>query len=180
LGLFTKHGLHKGQFFELKREVGEYLIGRGPQASIHITDQGVSKRHASIAFRNGYWFLNDTNSANGTYLNGYRIVENVLRQNDLIVIGMAEMQLVVRAEVRPTGQHKTVDPSLSSTIVLPNIVLQPPDDAHEVLPLDIVERKYIRRALVTANGDRTLAASLLGISVDELEDKLALIQKATK
>jgi pSer/pThr/pTyr-binding forkhead associated (FHA) protein len=165
----------------MARSVGEYLIGRGPQASIHLTDQGVSKRHASIGFRNGYWFLNDTNSANGTYLNGYRIVENVLRQNDLIVIGMAEMQLVVRAEIRQTGRHTAAtDPSLSSTIVLPNIMLQPPEEDHEVLPLNIVERKYIRRALATADDDRTLAAGLLGISIEELEEKLEQMTPASK
>ena len=39
LGLFVKHGLKQGQFFALEEHVRNYLIGRGPQATIHIDDQ---------------------------------------------------------------------------------------------------------------------------------------------
>lgn len=55
------------------------VFGReGGDAEIQLADQGVSKKHARIYARKGEWFLEDLNSANGTYLDGQKLSQPVL------------------------------------------------------------------------------------------------------
>ncbi|MDQ3262472.1 MAG: FHA domain-containing protein [Myxococcota bacterium] len=55
------------------------VFGReGGDADIQLADQGVSKKHARIYARKGEWFLEDLNSANGTYLDGQKLSQPVL------------------------------------------------------------------------------------------------------
>src|ERR1700737_769778 len=44
-----------------------YLIGRGPECDIVITDARVSSRHAMLWLEDGRWVLADNGSTNGTY-----------------------------------------------------------------------------------------------------------------
>lgn len=176
LGLYVTHGLQQGQFFPLDESVDAYLIGRGPQATIHLTDQGVSKRHASISFRNDYWFVNDTNSANGTYLNNYRVVENVLRVHDRIIIGIAELQVAPCATIKPKSQlpPPKKSPSLTSTVSLPaNFRIEA--DSKEFSTLEDMEKEHVRQAMAVADGYKEMAANLLGVTVEELQQKLKII-----
>lgn len=53
-------------------------------------DKGVSRRHAMIAWRDGALHIIDNNSANGTYLNGQRLIPQqprILRDGDDIRLG---------------------------------------------------------------------------------------------
>ena len=64
------------------------IIGRADQNDIVLKDRFISKKHARITKRNGIYYLEDLNSANGTYINGQKI-ENIieLRDKDLVDIG---------------------------------------------------------------------------------------------
>lgn len=53
--------------------VGTKTIGRTPDNDIQIPTPQVSSRHALLHFVNGQLFLEDRNSANGTYVRGQRI-----------------------------------------------------------------------------------------------------------
>jgi len=54
------------------------VFGReGGDADLQLPDQGVSKKHARIYSRKGEWFLEDLNSANGTYVDGQRISQPI-------------------------------------------------------------------------------------------------------
>jgi ABC-type multidrug transport system ATPase subunit/pSer/pThr/pTyr-binding forkhead associated (FHA) protein len=53
--------------------VGTKSIGRTPDNDIQIATPQVSSRHALLHFVNGQLFLEDRNSANGTYVRGQRI-----------------------------------------------------------------------------------------------------------
>jgi diguanylate cyclase (GGDEF)-like protein len=61
-------------------------LGRGNDVSIPINDLGISRQHASIQFHQGTAILRDLKSTNGTYLNGQKIQESVLRDGDKIQI----------------------------------------------------------------------------------------------
>ena len=71
-------------------------VGRDPQNDVTLDDRRVSRRHAEIRLRLGRYTLYDLQSTNGTLVNGRRIAEVVLSDEDRITIGGAE--LVVRLE----------------------------------------------------------------------------------
>ena len=57
---------------------GGAVLGReGGDAQIKLGDQGVSKKHARIYAKRGTWYLEDLDSANGTYLEDERITSPV-------------------------------------------------------------------------------------------------------
>ena len=71
-------------------------IGRDPKNGIVLDDRRVSRRHAEVRLRLGRYTLYDLQSTNGTFVNGRRIAEMVLSNEDQVTIGAAE--LTVRLE----------------------------------------------------------------------------------
>ena len=84
----------------VKREVpltaDPITVGRDPKNDIVLDDRRVSRRHAEVRLRLGRYTLYDLQSTNGTFVNGRRIAEMVLSDEDRIAIGGAE--LVVKLE----------------------------------------------------------------------------------
>jgi sigma-B regulation protein RsbU (phosphoserine phosphatase) len=67
-------------------------IGRASECTIPIRDRFLSRRHAEIVRNGEGWLLRDCGSANGTYLNGVRVVqEELLHKGDRILVGDAEI-----------------------------------------------------------------------------------------
>ena len=105
--------LKSDQSFEfLADEVTELAIGRvdpdsGKAPEVDLTasdamDKGVSRHHATIVRRDGALHIVDNDSANGTYLNGQRLVARqprILRDGDDIRLG----HLVVRVTFSISG-----------------------------------------------------------------------------
>lgn len=75
-------------------------IGRGPDNEVTINDELVSKDHAEIEAREnedgqGYdYFIRDCESTNGTYVNDDKIEEQLLKQEDVIRIGVNHFRFV--------------------------------------------------------------------------------------
>lgn len=62
-------GARAGEMFRLDRD--ETVLGRGPQSTIHLDSDGVSRRHARIVRQGGDVFvLEDLGSTNGTFVLG--------------------------------------------------------------------------------------------------------------
>lgn len=76
--------------------IGEGLtLGRRGDNDIVIKDPYVSKDHFQIVKDEDEYFLEDLNSANGTYLNGERIQDVVpLKDGDRIRVGNIELLFV--------------------------------------------------------------------------------------
>lgn len=64
-------------------------LGRGFAATLQLEDAGVSRRHAIVMQRRGGVRILDDRSANGTWVNGSRVLEAELRDGDVIVLGRA-------------------------------------------------------------------------------------------
>ncbi|HWF35962.1 MAG TPA: FHA domain-containing protein [Solirubrobacteraceae bacterium] len=88
---------------ELEREVTH--IGRGFTADLRIEDHHVSRRHAILVQRGARVRVLDDRSANGTFVNGRRIVESELRDGDVVLIGPVALRYV---EVTLTAEPRTV------------------------------------------------------------------------
>lgn len=69
-----------------------FTIGRGAGNQLRLTGQFVSRHHALIIFRNGQYVVRDRDSTNGTYVNGRRVAEHILRSGDRIQIGPSVLE----------------------------------------------------------------------------------------
>jgi hypothetical protein len=84
--LSIQNGAMGGRAFRFHQDVT--TIGRTNGNDLVISGRTVSRRHARLWFDNGYWFLEDLQSANGTTVNNTRIVQPVmLNDNDIISFG---------------------------------------------------------------------------------------------
>ncbi|MDD7306488.1 MAG: FHA domain-containing protein [Peptoniphilaceae bacterium] len=70
-------------------------IGREKSNTISINDKFMSKFHARIIYDEGVYFLEDLDSANGTYLNNEKIEDAIeLKSNDIIKMGQVQFLFV--------------------------------------------------------------------------------------
>ena len=75
-----------GMMYKLTQ--ADTFIGRATEAEIRVDDEGVSRKHARVSSTpNQQVILIDLGSTNGTYVNGARIGEQVLRDGDKVQIG---------------------------------------------------------------------------------------------
>ena len=83
-----------GQSFPLH---GDRLsIGRSPDAEIFLDDVTVSRDHAVLVRRSGEWYLDDSGSLNGTYVNRRRIESHKLEEGDELQIGKYKLTFHAR------------------------------------------------------------------------------------
>jgi hypothetical protein len=74
-----------GQSFPLRDE--RMSVGRTPEADVFLDDVTVSRDHATLVHRQGAWYLDDSGSLNGTYVNRSRIDSHKLEDGDEVQIG---------------------------------------------------------------------------------------------
>jgi len=74
--------LKGGEALEYQLNDGECTLGRHPDCTIQLDSNMVSRHHARIIPRDDAFFLEDLGSGNGTLVNGKRVLESVLLQDD--------------------------------------------------------------------------------------------------
>lgn len=62
-------------------------VGRISENQLHIPDDSVSSRHAEIFFENANFYVRDSDSTNGTFVNGSKIQGAVLNHGDEVRFG---------------------------------------------------------------------------------------------
>ncbi len=78
------------EYYVLKNKID---IGRSSKNDMVIKDNFVSKNHARIFESEGSYFIEDLNSANGTYLNGQEL-DNIVELRDGDNIGIGFIQFI--------------------------------------------------------------------------------------
>lgn len=63
------------------------LIGREPRSGLHLLDEGVSRRHCTVAPEGKHVRLTDLDSTNGTWIGGKRIRSHLLSDGDRFRVG---------------------------------------------------------------------------------------------
>ncbi len=65
----------------------EMLVGRDEACQVVLRDRSLSRRHARLAPVVGGWLVLDQESGNGTFVNGQRVFEAILKNGDEILFG---------------------------------------------------------------------------------------------
>ena len=71
-------------------------IGRRPDSDIFLDDVTVSRDHAQLVRRSGDWYLDDSGSLNGTYVNRRRIDSHRLEDGDELQVGKYKLTYLAR------------------------------------------------------------------------------------
>jgi pSer/pThr/pTyr-binding forkhead associated (FHA) protein len=112
---------------ELLLSGGTVTIGRQPDNVFRIDNPAVSGHHAKVHSEGDHYVIEDSESFNGTYVNGQRISKVTLKDGDNVTIGKhtIEFRDEVRQVAAPYGTlDTTVDgqlpkpPQLDPTMVL--------------------------------------------------------------
>src|SRR5262249_55248495 len=81
----------------------EIVIGRAPTSDVLLSkDKLTSRRHATVRYENGHYYLYDDHSANGTFVNGQQIEDTASHLlNDGDHVGIGEHELVFHSYQAP-------------------------------------------------------------------------------
>lgn len=116
-----------GETIVLKKD--KLLIGRREGCDIVLRFSNVSSQHARMTLENGYWFVKDLGSSNGTKVNGFRIDRKRLDPD--AVISFAKHTYTIQYNPESLGAFGA----------------PPPDDDHieEVLRRSLMDRAGLQR-----------------------------------
>jgi pSer/pThr/pTyr-binding forkhead associated (FHA) protein len=101
-----------GRTYDLKAE--KTTVGRVEDNTFQIPDGSVSSHHCEILLRGSEVVIKDLDSTNGSFINGERITETVLKPGQILRLGMVEMRLESGEPAGAAGKRK-----LDHTIVIP-------------------------------------------------------------
>jgi|SRR5882757_6765422 len=70
-------------------------IGRVEDNTFHIADPSISSHHCEVQLRGSDIVIRDLNSTNGTFINGNKIEESILKPGQILRLGQVELKLEV-------------------------------------------------------------------------------------
>lgn len=123
------------------------VLGRDPGCDVVVRGGSVSRQHAVIERRDDGWLLIDQKSANGTFVNGQRIIQAILQGDQELRLGDVNLAVVIEDK----SKIEAATPSAPSSRPAP---ISPPSAVRTSDPL----------ATQALGGmTREAAASLLGV-----------------
>ena len=99
----------KGRTHDLKVE--KTTIGRVEDNVFQIDEPSVSSHHCAILLRGNEVVVQDLNSTNGSYINGERITESVLKPGQSLRLGQVEVRL--ETDAPQAAVKKTTGPTIA-------------------------------------------------------------------
>ncbi len=98
------------------------LIGRAENCDIVLRFPNVSSQHCRMSLEQGYWFLKDLDSRNGTKVNGFRITRKRLDPGSIVSIAKHEFKIMYDPEKLgamgpPPADDEMVENILRSTLL---------------------------------------------------------------
>jgi len=92
-----------GRAHELKVETT--TIGRVEDNTFPIVEPSVSSHHCEVLLRGSEVVVRDLNSTNGSYINGEKVSESVIKPGQILRLGQVEMRLEADAAGAPPRKH---------------------------------------------------------------------------
>ena len=94
-----------------------FRIGRSQDCELWLGDDGVSRKHARIFQEGTAYLIEDTESANGTFVQGLRVSRQVLRDGDVIQFGpTAVFRYTVTDESQESLLQQLYDASVTDAL----------------------------------------------------------------
>ena len=97
-----------GRTHELK--VDKTTIGRVEDNTFEIAEASISSHHCELLLRGSDVVVRDLNSTNGTFINGEKVSESVLKPGQVLRLGQVEMRLETDATTPPS--KKAIDQTM--------------------------------------------------------------------
>jgi len=88
----------------IKLEKDCLIVGRDPEADIHLDNLMISRRHAVIYQENGVWFIKDLSGKNGVFVNGRQV--NVCPLHDKDTAELGKYMLVFRQSMQELDRDR--------------------------------------------------------------------------
>jgi pSer/pThr/pTyr-binding forkhead associated (FHA) protein len=92
-----------GRTHELKAD--KTTIGRVEDNTFQIAEASVSSHHCEVVLRGSEVVVRDLNSTNGTFVNGEKVTESVLKPGQMLRLGQIELRLETDTPAAPTKKH---------------------------------------------------------------------------
>ena len=95
---------------------GRTVVGRDPEARVHLADEAVSWQHLEIESRGGVLMATDLDSRNGTALNGEPLDRpRRLRDGDTLIVGAHRLEISISQPRRDGETVATREPAVPLT-----------------------------------------------------------------
>jgi ABC transport system ATP-binding/permease protein len=136
--IVTEGGIQPDQFIELPQM--DIIIGRLPPAELVIDDPAISRRHASVTYQDGQYFVEDLGSSNGTFLNGQPVfTRTALHPGDVIGLGQkVSIQFEApQVSAETMFEATVVDMEVDGTVVSENLASAKPAAQPPILEVRI-------------------------------------------
>jgi len=92
-----------GRTQELKAD--KTTIGRVEDNTFQIAEPSVSSHHCEVLLRGNDVVVRDLNSTNGTFINGEKVTESVIKPGQILRLGQIELRLETDAPAAPSKKH---------------------------------------------------------------------------
>jgi len=92
-----------GRTQELK--VDKTTVGRVEDNTFQIAEPSVSSHHCEVILRGSEVLVRDLNSTNGTYINGEKVTERVIKPGQILRLGQVELRLETDAPAGPAKKQ---------------------------------------------------------------------------
>ena len=126
-----------GRTHELKAD--KTTIGRVEDNMFQIAEPSVSSHHCEVVLRGGDVVIKDLNSTNGTFINGEKITESVLKPGQILRLGQIELRLETDAPPPPAKKP------LDQTVVMRGVSLNELEQGAKAPGFDTTSKAFSKK-----------------------------------
>lgn len=98
-------GQQTGQIYDLK--LGKNVFGRGGVSDLKVQSLGISKEHCEIHVYKDKMMIVDLKSSNGTFVNGVKIQNSIIRVGDKISLFDVILDIIPTPDIRPKSSPRS-------------------------------------------------------------------------
>jgi hypothetical protein len=110
-------GQQVGQIYDLK--LGKNVFGRGGSSDLKVQSLGISKEHCEIHVYKDKMMIVDLKSSNGTFVNGVKIQNSIVRVGDKVSLFDVIMDIIPTPDIRPKSTAKVEEEDFPAPIEQP-------------------------------------------------------------
>jgi pSer/pThr/pTyr-binding forkhead associated (FHA) protein len=83
------------------------IVGRNRDCDVRLAFSSISSQHCELEFRDGYWFVRDLDSSNGTRVNGQSVTSSIVMPGDILRFAKLryEIDYKPRADAPPPEEN---------------------------------------------------------------------------